>query len=128
MTMNMVIDETRSEEPPGTEIRLPFPWEDIPIARWADWRWQMTHRLSSVEDFASFMDLTPQERIGLSAPGAFRVGVTPYFASLMDPHDPNCPIRRQVLPISLELVPFDAELADSLGEDAHSPVPGLVHR
>jgi lysine 2,3-aminomutase len=88
----------------------------------------MTHRLRSVDDFARFIDLTPQERIGLSAPKGFRVDVTPYFASLIDPHDPNCPIRRQVLPTSLELVPFDAELTDSLGEDAHSPVPGLVHR
>ena len=54
--------------------------------------------------------------------------VTPYFASLMDRDDPTCPIRRQVIPTSQELVPFEAEMEDSLAEDAHSPVPGLVHR
>jgi lysine 2,3-aminomutase len=56
------------------------------------------------------------------------VDITPYFASLIDPEDPKCPIRRQVIPTAQELVPFNAEMADSLAEDAHSPVPGLVHR
>ncbi len=98
------------------------------MEQWTDWRWQMTHRLRSVDDFARFLVLTPEEVDGLSAPERFRVDVTPYFASLMDPTDPNCPIRRQVIPTSAELVPFEAEMIDSLGEDAHSPVPGLVHR
>jgi lysine 2,3-aminomutase len=46
----------------------------------------------------------------------------------MDPDDPNCPIRRQVIPTGKEVVPFVDEMADSLAEDAHSPLPGLVHR
>jgi lysine 2,3-aminomutase len=115
------------EEPPGLETP-PHPWEDVPWAQWNDWRWQLSHRLNSVEEFARVIHLTPEEVEGLSAPGRFRVDITPYFASLMDPDDPNCPIRRQVVPTSHELVPFEAEMADSLAEDAHSPVPGLVHR
>ena len=120
--------ERQPEEPPGVSEEPPSPWEGVSVAQWSDWRWQMTHRLRSVEDFARFIELTPEEIEGLSTPGRFRVDVTPYFASLIDPHDPNCPIRRQVIPTSAELVPFEAEMADSLGEDAHSPVPGLVHR
>jgi lysine 2,3-aminomutase len=46
----------------------------------------------------------------------------------MDPEDPNCPLRRQVIPTGQEAIPFTDEMADSLAEDAHSPVPGLVHR
>jgi lysine 2,3-aminomutase len=115
------------EEPPGRD-RPPHPWEDVPLAQWNDWRWQLSHRLNTVEDFEGVIRLTPQEIAGLSAPGHFRVDVTPYFASLMDPEDPDCPIRRQVIPTDHELVPFEAEMADSLAEDAHSPVPGLVHR
>jgi len=65
---------------------------------------------------------------GLTNPGRFRVEVTPYFASLMDPLDPQCPVRRQVIPTADEMMPFEAEMADSLAEDSHSPVPGLVHR
>jgi lysine 2,3-aminomutase len=122
--------ERRSKEPPGSRAveSPPMPWEGVPLAQWADWRWQMAHRLRTVDDFSRIIQLTPEEIDGLSAPGRFRVDVTPYFASLMDPWDANCPIRRQVIPTSAELVPFESEMIDSLGEDAHSPVPGLVHR
>ncbi len=121
------------EEPPGTQLLAlreapPHPWEDVSNAQWQDWRWQLANRLNTVADFAQVIDLTDDEIVGLSAPGHFRVDVTPYWASLMDPSDPNCPIRRQIMPTSAELVPFPAEMIDSLGEDEHSPVPGLVHR
>jgi lysine 2,3-aminomutase len=72
--------------------------------------------------------LSPDEVIALTEPGHFRVGVTPYFASLMDPDDPACPIRRQVIPTCAELSVFAMEMTDSLAEETHSPVPGLVHR
>ncbi len=114
-------------EPPGT-MHPPHPWEDVPLEKWQDWRWQLAHRLNTVAELDQIIRLTPEERAGLSAPEHFRVDVTPYFASLMDPDDPACPIRRQVIPTSKEQVPFTAEMADSLAEDAHSPVPGLVHR
>lgn len=117
---------TTLEEPPGT--KPPRPWEDVPLSQWQDWRWQLAHRLNTVADFAQVIRLTDDEIAGLSAPGLFRVDVTPYWASLMDADDPNCPIRRQIMPTAAELRPFDAEMVDSLGEDAHSPVPGLVHR
>lgn len=120
--------QTETGEPPHLGCRVPHPWEDVPLEVWQDWRWQLSHRLNSVEDFARVIRLTPDEVAGLSAPGHFRVDVTPYFASLMDPDDPNCPIRRQIMPTGQEMTPFTAAMVDSLNEDAHSPVPGLVHR
>lgn len=120
-------DVVELEEPPGTAC-APQPWDDVPLAQWNDWRWQLSHRLNTVADFAKVIRLTPEEIAGLSASGLFRVDVTPYFASLMDPADPHCPIRMQIMPTAKELVPFEAEMVDSLAEDAHSPVPGLVHR
>ena len=121
------------EEPPGEVVEEPPQrraalWADVPDQQWNDWRWQLSRRLNTVEDFARVIRLTPEEVAGLSAPGRFRVDVTPYFASLMDPDDPNCPIRQQIIPTAHELAPFVDEMADSLAEDAHSPVPGLVHR
>ena len=115
-----------TEEPLG-DGKPPQPWEEVPLSQWNDWRWQISHRLSTLEDFARVLHLTPEEKTGLMA-AEFRVGVTPYFASLMDAEDPNCPIRRQVVPTDREIVPYEAGMVDSLGEDAHSPVPGLVHR
>ena len=104
--------EFEMEEPPGRG-RPPQPWEDVPLTQWSDWRWQLSHRLNTVEDFARVIRLSFEEKAGLSAPGRFRVDVTPYFASLMDPNDPYCPIRRQVIPTVYELAPFEAEMADS---------------
>jgi lysine 2,3-aminomutase len=134
-SLRMEINEFTNEveEPPGTEEppgkpRHKDPWEDVPRAQWNDWRWQLSHRLNTLEEFQKVIRLTPEEIEGLSAPGRFRVDVTPYFARLMDPEDPNCPIRRQVIPTRHEIEPFDSEMIDSLAEEAHSPVPGLVHR
>ncbi|HEY1011724.1 MAG TPA: lysine 2,3-aminomutase [Herpetosiphonaceae bacterium] len=106
----------------------PSPWHDVPREQWDDWKWQLTHRLNTAEEFARVIRLTDEERAGLQAPDRFRVDVTPYFASLMDPEDPDCPVRRQIMPTGRELADFDGSMADSLGEDSHSPVPGLVHR
>jgi len=114
------------EEPP--QRTPPAPWEQIPLAQWNDWRWQLAHRIGTAAELEKVIHLTPEERTGLEAPGHFHVDIPPYFASLMDPDDPNCPIRRQVVPTAQELVLEDADMVDSLNEDAHSPVPGLVHR
>ncbi|MEN8242908.1 MAG: KamA family radical SAM protein [Chloroflexota bacterium] len=111
-----------------TDGQPPSPWKDLSLEQWGDWRWQLANRLNTSEDFEKIIQLTEEEKQGLDAEGIFRVEVTPYFASLIDPEDPNCPIRRQVIPTSQELTPFEASQTDSLSEDLHSPVPGLVHR
>jgi lysine 2,3-aminomutase len=112
----------------GAQRQVSRPWADVKPEQWSNWRWQLTHRLRTVDDFTGVLRLTPDEIAGLSAPDKFRVDVTPYFASLMDPLDPTCPIRRQVVPTGQELTPFEGAMEDSLAEEAHSPVPGLVHR
>lgn len=103
-------------------------WRDVPDEQWNDWRWQLSNRLNTLQDLTEIIRLTPDEVEGVRASGRFRLDITPYFASLIDPDDPTCPIRRQVVPTGQELVPFTSEMADSLAEDLHSPVPGLVHR
>lgn len=120
--------QSEAAEPPHSTAERPAAWSDVPLSDWQDWRWQLSHRLNTVEDFARVIRLTESEIAGLSAPGHFRVDVTPYFASLMDPEDANCPIRRQIMPTAEELTPFVAAMEDSLNEEAHSPVSGLVHR
>lgn len=103
-------------------------YADVPDENWNDWRWQLSHRLNTVEDFEKVLSLTDSERKALTAANLFRVEITPYFISLIDPDDPNDPVRRQVIPTAAEIVPFTGMMADSLAEDRHSPVPGLVHR
>jgi lysine 2,3-aminomutase len=103
-------------------------FRDVPVAQWNDWRWQLGHRLNKAEELAQVFPLSDSERAALAQGGLFRVEVTPYFASLIRPEDPADPIRRQVIPTATELEPFTAMMEDSLAEDRHSPVPGLVHR
>ena len=112
----------------------PFPskrapaFADVPDEKWDDWRWQLSHRLNSIEDFEQIVTLTDSEREALGQRGLFRVDITPYFASLIDPNNPQDPVRKQIIPTAGEIAPFTGEMEDSLAEDAHSPVPGLVHR
>ena len=106
----------------------PAIWADVPEKKWTDWRWQLSHRLNTLEELQRFIKLTPEEVEGISAKDKFRLDITPYFASLIDPDDPLCPIRQQMIPKGRELAAFASMMADSLAEDAHSPVPGLVHR
>lgn len=103
-------------------------YRDVPDEKWNDWRWQLSNRLNSAEDFEKVLSLSDSERKALSTQGLFRVDITPYFASLMNPDDLDDPIRLQVVPRADEIVPFTGMMEDSLAEDRHSPVPGLVHR
>jgi lysine 2,3-aminomutase len=112
---------------PFISKRAPI-YQDIPAEKWNDWRWQLSNRLNSLEDIEKVIHLTDSERKALETRDLFRVDITPYFISLIDPNDPNDPIRRQVIPTAQEIVPFSGMMEDSLSEDAHSPVPGLVHR
>ncbi len=103
-------------------------YADVPDEKWNDWRWQLSHRLNTVEEIEKVLLLTESERKALQTQGLFRVDITPYFISLIDPEDPNDPIRKQVIPVAEEMQSFTAMMEDSLAEDRHSPVPGLVHR
>lgn len=97
--------------------------------RWNDWQWQMRHRLTKLEQFEKLLHLSTAEKQGLAiAPEKFAVSVTPYFASLLDSEDVNCPLRLQVIPRQEELTVSPGDMIDPCGEDHKSPVPGLIHR
>jgi len=104
-------------------------WKDVTDEQWNDWKWQISHRLSSVEDIAQVVNLTDQEKEDIrKVMDGFRVGITPYYASLMDPDDPMDPVRLQAAPTLAETHRSDADMLDPLHEDEDSPAPGLTHR
>lgn len=71
----------------------------------------------------------PELREKLEAVAArYAISITPAMAELIDPTDPNDPIARQFVPDPRELETAPGELTDPIGDNAHSPVPGLVHR
>ncbi len=96
---------------------------------WRDWHWQVRNRIQSVEELARHIPLPGPEREEIGKVlDVFRMGITPYYASLMDPADPCCPIRRQAIPTIAETLFGEADMLDPLSEDRDSPVPGLTHR
>ena len=82
---------------PFISKRAPL-YADIPDEKWNNWRWQLSNRINTVEEFEKVLPLTESERKALSAQNLFRVDITPYFISLIDPDDPDDPIRKQVVP------------------------------
>jgi len=108
---------------------LPPPWREVSEKEWNDWRWQLRHRITTFEQMKEIIDLTPEEIEGIKqSRGRLALAVTPYFASQMDPINPNCPIRRQAIPRIEECHLSKNDMVDPCGEDKDSPVPGLVHR
>ncbi|HET6284055.1 MAG TPA: KamA family radical SAM protein [Polyangia bacterium] len=120
-----VICEPVSAPPPPS----PSPLVEAAGDDFADWRWQLRHRITTKDEIAARLSLTPEEEAGLdAAPGHFRVAVTPYYFSLIDRQHTECPVRMQVIPRGRELVNEPGDLVDPLGEDAHSPATGIFHR
>ena len=110
-------------------------WKDIPLwknvtdEQWNDWHWQVENRLNTVEQIKQVVNLTAEEEADIAkVMDGFRVGITPYYASLMDPDDPSCPVRMQAVPIIEETHRSEADMLDPLHEDEDSPAPGLTHR
>jgi len=104
-------------------------WHNVSPGEWNNWRWQIANRISTLDDLEQVINLLPEEKEGIKRSlSTLRMAITPYYASLMDPNDPNCPIRKQAVPVSMELQDNEHEMKDPLHEDVDSPVPGITHR
>lgn len=104
-------------------------WRDVPDCDWNAWQWQLRHRICTREALEALLPLSESERRGLASTGhRLAFAVTPHFLNLIDPNNPNDPLRRQVIPVDAENHVAPDELGDPVGEEKHSPVPGLVHR
>ncbi len=110
-------------------------WKDIPLYKdvteeqWNDWHWQIKNRLTTVEEIGQVIKLTEKDEEDITkVMEGFRVGITPYYASLMDPDDLKDPVRLQAVPTLAESKRGSADMEDPLHEDEDSPAPGLTHR
>ena len=119
---------TRNTNPVTVEFRRKhFP--EVTEKEWRDWRWQSRHRFKTLAQIERVLELSDDERNAMTQGGMMLpMGITPYYMSLLDPSDPMQALRRTVIPTTNEFLRFPGEADDPLGEDAHSPVPGLVHR
>ena len=103
--------------------------ENISTEDWNSAKWQLKNRVSSLADIEKHLTLSEEERAGILLTGTkLATSITPHFFNLIHPTDPDCPIRRQVIPRIEETHTDPSEMSDPCGEDSHMPVPGLVHR
>ena len=104
-------------------------WKDVSEAQWNDWHWQIANRVTTVEALSQVIHLTGDEQAVIEKSlNQLRMAITPYYASLMDPDDPACPIRMRAVPTMLETEINPEDMADPLHEDVDSPAPGITHR
>ena len=104
-----------------------FP--NVTDEQWNDWKWQVKNRIETLEDLKKYVSLTPEEEEGVKKTlQTLRMAITPYYISLIDPNNPDCPVRKQAVPTGKETYQSPADLLDPLHEDEDSPVPGLTHR
>lgn len=116
-------------------LTKPRDWRDIPLyqhvtpEQWHDWKWQVSHRVKNLEELKQVINITAEEERAIrDSEHLFRLGITPHSCTLIDPDDPNCPMRLQAVPKYHELSWADYEMGDPLHEDVDSPVYGITHR
>jgi lysine 2,3-aminomutase len=135
-TLPMMLDDAPEANPrPLAAITNRFPagprsvWKDVPDAQWNDWHWQQRERVTRLDQLEKVIRVTDDERqAAVETEKDFHMGITPYYAALMDPEDPRCPIRLQSVPTMGETVFAAADLEDPLAEERDMPVPGITHR
>lgn len=113
-----------------TEYWRTYPlWKDVTAEQWYDWQWQYHHMVKTVEELGQIIPLTEAEtKAGAATKDEYKFSTPPYYATLIDPKNSECPIRLQTIPNLHEMDRAAADIRDPLGEDEHQVVPGLVHR
>jgi len=123
--MSVRAPENEDLPPPDpTGLRMP------PAAAAQDWGSQLRNAVRTVQGLDEKLQLSAEEFAGASAAerAGLPISVTPYYLSLCDRNDLNCPIRRQVVPHVLEGRTVQGDMRDPLGEESHEVAPELIQR
>jgi lysine 2,3-aminomutase len=113
----------------GSYATRPDYWVDVPESQWENWHWQIANRITSLDVLQQVIELSDEEKdIVANSLNSLRMAITPYYASLMHPEDPRCPVRMRAVPTIAESKIAPEDLFDALHEDIDSPAPGITHR
>ncbi|MDO8686215.1 MAG: lysine 2,3-aminomutase, partial [Clostridiales bacterium] len=97
--------------------------------QWNDWMWQIKNRITAPAALKNIINLAENEEQDINhCLEKFRMAITPYFAMLINPENPECPVKKQCVPSLQELSFQPCDLTDPLSEEAYSPVEHIVHR
>lgn len=96
---------------------------------WDNWKWQFRNRIMDEEMLVEKLNISDSEKKDVAlCLKQFRMAITPYYLSLINPDDKNDPIKMQCVPSIKETYPCKTDLKDPLNEEGDSPVPHIVHR
>lgn len=96
---------------------------------WNSWKWQVKNRIKSIDQLKKYFDVDEEEEQMIkSVLGQFRMAITPYYLTLINPLNKKDPVRLQAVPAIDELYVGSHDMDDPLHEDGDSVVPGLTHR
>ena len=104
-------------------------FEHVSEEEWRSYTWQIQNRIKTLEELKKYLKLLPEEEEGIKRTrGLYPLAITPYYLSLINPDDPNDPIRLQAIPRAVEV----DERVQKYGEPnpfrEEEEVPGLTHR
>src|SRR5215467_131836 len=103
------------------------PWRDVPAEDWNDVTWQLKNLVRTPEQLTALLDISGVEVASLlRLRKQFRFAISPYYFSLIDRENPSDPIRRMIIPSSIEETGEGS--LDPLAEKADQVAPGLIHR
>jgi lysine 2,3-aminomutase len=124
------VSDDLEEKPPSKIVTTRYRFfRDVPDSLWNDWKWQFRNRITRVEQLTQFIPLSAEEQAQLRlVTMRYPLSVTPYYLSLINPDDPDDPIRKQAIPSPMEMTMGSMGLEDPLDEKKDTVVPGLVHR
>src|SRR5574342_592082 len=106
-----------------------LPWPQVTREQWNDYRWQLSHRITTTRELEALRYFSPAESTILDRVNdIYHLGITPYYLSLIRFDDPADPIALQAIPGTEEYFGMDVGEDDPLDEEKDSPVPGLTHR
>lgn len=104
-------------------------YKDVCRKDWNDWRWQLRNVIRRISTLKQIVNIDDGEENELAdCLRTFRMGITPYYATLIDDRYKRCVIRLQAIPTIKELRVAADDYSDPLHEDTDSPLPGLTHR
>lgn len=80
-----------------------FP--DVTDEQWNDWHWQVRNRVETVDQLTKYIDLTKEEEDDIrKSLKMLRMSITPYYLSLIDTNNPNCPIRNRLFQLKMSYI------------------------
>ena len=94
---------------------------------WNNPKWQLKNRITDVDEISKYTDLTEEEYENIKIVSEkYRFAITPYYFSLIDFNNPNCPIKLQSFPNIKEL--NESGQLDPMNEEQSNPSGKITRR